>query len=73
MADEFYLQPDEARFLGHIPDAEMFALYRAATYSSRSAKHEGFCLPLVESMIFDLPIVGPRATAVPDTRAGRAS
>ncbi|MGD0783064.1 MAG: glycosyltransferase [Candidatus Aminicenantales bacterium] len=30
MADEFHLKPDEARFLGHVPDAELFALYRAA-------------------------------------------
>jgi L-malate glycosyltransferase len=70
MADEFYLKPDEARFLGHVPDAEMFALYRAADVLLSLSEHEGFCLPLVESMIFDLPVVALGATAVPDTLGG---
>ena len=29
MADEFYLKPEEIVFPGHVPDEEMFALYRA--------------------------------------------
>jgi L-malate glycosyltransferase len=71
MADEFHLQPDEVRFLGHVPDAEMFAIYRAADVFLSLSEHEGFCLPLVESMIFDLPVVALGATAVPYT-LGRA-
>jgi len=70
MADEFYLKPDEARFLGHVPDAEMFALYKAADVFLSLSEHEGFCLPLIESMIFDLPIVALGETAVPDTMGG---
>jgi len=70
MADEFHLQPDEVRFLGHVPDAEMFALYRAADVFLSLSEHEGFCLPLVESMIFDLPVVALGATAVPYTLGG---
>lgn len=67
MADEFYLKPEEVRFFGHIPDDEMFALYRAADVFLSLSEHEGFCLPLVESMMFDLPILALGAAAVPYT------
>jgi glycosyltransferase involved in cell wall biosynthesis len=67
MADEFYLKPDEVRFLGHVPDEEMFALYRASDVFLSLSEHEGFCLPLIESLIFDLPVVALSSTAVPYT------
>jgi glycosyltransferase involved in cell wall biosynthesis len=67
MADEFYLKPEEIQFLGHVPDEEMFALYRAADVFLSLSEHEGFCLPLVESMIFDLPVIALDSTAVPYT------
>ncbi len=70
LADEFYLQPEEVCFSGHIPDEEMFALYRASDVFLSLSEHEGFCLPLVESMIFDLPIVAYDSTAVPYTLGG---
>lgn len=67
MADEFYLKPEEIQFIGHVPDEEMFALYKAADVFVSLSEHEGFCLPLVESMIFDLPIIALASTAVPTT------
>ena len=67
MADEFYLAPEEVRFLGHVPDAELFALYQASDVFLSLSEHEGFCLPLIESMIFDLPVVALASTAVPGT------
>jgi glycosyltransferase involved in cell wall biosynthesis len=70
MADEFYLKPEEITFAGHIPDEEMYALYRASHVFLSLSEHEGFCLPLVESMVFDLPIVAYDSTAVPFTLGG---
>jgi glycosyltransferase involved in cell wall biosynthesis len=67
LADEFYLKPEEVQFIGHVPDAEMYALYEAADVFLSLSEHEGFCLPLVESMIFDLPVVALDAAAVPYT------
>lgn len=67
MADEFYLKPGEVVFIGHVPDDEMYALYRAADVFLSLSEHEGFCLPLVESMMFDLPVVALGAAAVPYT------
>ncbi len=70
LADDFLLTPEEIVFVGHVPDDEMFALYRAADVFLSMSEHEGFCLPLVESMIFDLPVVAFDSTAVPDTLDG---
>lgn len=70
LADDFLLAPEEICFTGHLPDDEMFAIYRASHAFLSLSEHEGFCLPLVESMIFDLPIVAFDSTAVPDTLNG---
>jgi len=70
LADDFFLKPDEICFAGHVPDDEMFALYRAADVFLSLSEHEGFCLPLVESMIFDVPIIAYNCTAVPETLDG---
>lgn len=67
LADEFYLNPEEICFTGHISDEEMFALYKASDVFLSMSEHEGFGLPFIESMIFDLPIVAYDCTAVPDT------
>ena len=70
LADDFLLSPEEVCFTGHLPDDEMFALYCAAEVFVSLSEHEGFCLPLVESMIFDLPVIAYDSTAVPDTLGG---
>ena len=70
LADEFYLKPEEISFTGHIPDEELFALYRASDVFLSMSEHEGFCLPLIESMLFDVPIVAYDAAAVPFTLDG---
>ena len=70
LADEFYLQPEEICFTGHIPDEEMYALYRASDVFLSLSEHEGFGLPFVESMVFDLPIIAYDSTAVPYTLDG---
>jgi glycosyltransferase involved in cell wall biosynthesis len=70
LADDFFLKPDEICFAGHVPDEDMFAIYKAADVFLSLSEHEGFCLPLVESMIFDLPVIAYNCTAVPDTLDG---
>jgi glycosyltransferase involved in cell wall biosynthesis len=70
LADDFLLAPEEIRFTGHLADDEMFAVYRAADIFLSLSEHEGFCLPLVESMVFDLPVMAYDSTAVPDTLDG---
>ncbi|MCB2187597.1 MAG: glycosyltransferase family 4 protein [Deltaproteobacteria bacterium] len=54
-------------FLGHVSFPELMAYYRVADAYLCLSEHEGFCVPLVESMHFGLPIVAYAATGVPGT------
>ena len=61
---------DAVDWPGRLDDAEVGDLYaRAAVYLCAS-EHEGFCVPLLEAMAFDVPIVAYAAAAVPDTLGG---
>jgi glycosyltransferase involved in cell wall biosynthesis len=67
---DFRLLNDRFVFTGPIPDEELAIYYRhAAVYISLS-EHEGFCVPLVEAMAADVPVLAYAAAAVPDTLAG---
>jgi len=70
LADEFYLKPEEILFTGHIPDEEMFALYKASDVFLSLSEHEGFGLPFIESLVFDLPVIAYDCTAVSSTLEG---
>jgi glycosyltransferase involved in cell wall biosynthesis len=52
---------------GSIPDSQLAAYYRTAHLFWSMSEHEGFCVPLLEAMWFDIPIVAYRSTAVPET------
>lgn len=60
----------EVHFLGSIPQKALNAVYRAADVFVCMSEHEGFCIPLMESMFFDLPVLAYRAAAVPETLDG---
>ncbi len=70
LADEFYLKPEEILFTGHIPDEELFALYKASDVFLSLSEHEGFGLPFIESLVFDLPVIAYDNTAVSSTLHG---
>jgi glycosyltransferase involved in cell wall biosynthesis len=52
---------------GSVNDAELAAFYRTAHLFWSMSEHEGFCVPLIEAMWFDLPVLAFRSTAVPET------
>jgi len=58
----------------HLPGAvsreELGGFYRAADVFLCLSEHEGFCIPLVEAMAFDLPVVAYRSTGVPYAMGG---
>jgi glycosyltransferase involved in cell wall biosynthesis len=67
---EYRFRNDRFVFTGPIPDQELAVYYRhAAVYISLS-EHEGFCVPLVEAMAADVPVLAYAAAAVPDTLGG---
>ncbi|MBV8198227.1 MAG: glycosyltransferase, partial [Candidatus Eremiobacteraeota bacterium] len=54
-------------FTGYVEPAKVVAHYRNASVFVCLSEHEGFCVPLVEAMFFDVPIVAKALTAVPGT------
>jgi glycosyltransferase involved in cell wall biosynthesis len=52
---------------GRVSWAELRAYYEAADLFLCASHHEGFCVPLLESMYFGLPILAFNRTAVPET------
>ncbi len=61
---------DRFLFTGPVPDVELAAYYRASSAYISLSEHEGFCVPLVEAMAMDVPILAYSAAAVPDTLGG---
>ena len=55
---------------GHVSTAGLMAYYRLANAYFTMSGHEGFCVPLVESMHFGAPIVAYASTGIPGTLAG---
>jgi len=58
---------DAVSVVGSIQPEELEAYYRAADVFVCASDHEGFCVPIVEAMAHDLPVVAFAAGAVPET------
>lgn len=54
-------------FTGFIKDEELQAYYNEADIFLCMSEHEGFCIPLVEAMKNNIPIIAYSAGAIPDT------
>ena len=67
---EYQMLKDRFIFTGPVPDAELAAYYRASSVYISLSEHEGFCVPLVEAMAMDVPVLAYSAAAVPDTLGG---
>jgi len=52
---------------GSVPFTDLISYYKIADIFLCMSEHEGFCVPLVESMFFDIPIIAYNSTAVPHT------
>jgi L-malate glycosyltransferase len=67
---EYRLLPERFIFTGPVPDAELAAYYRASSVYVSLSEHEGFCVPLIEAMAMDVPVLAYSTAAVPDTLGG---
>ena len=61
------LLEDAVEITGSVSAGELAAHYRAADVFVCLSEHEGFCVPLLEAMHHELPVVAYAATAVPET------
>ncbi|HEY3832154.1 MAG TPA: glycosyltransferase family 4 protein [Acidimicrobiia bacterium] len=58
---------DSVRLAGSVPPGELGAYFDAADVFVCLSDHEGFCVPVIESMWWGKPVVAYAATAVPET------
>lgn len=70
MAERYGLQNDIV-FAGSVSNEELCTWYQTSDLLLCLSEHEGFCVPLVEAMIFDKPVFAYACAAVPET-VGRA-
>jgi glycosyltransferase involved in cell wall biosynthesis len=55
------------RVTNTISDAALAAYYRTARLFWSMSEHEGFCVPLIEAMWFEVPVLAFRSSAIPET------
>jgi L-malate glycosyltransferase len=67
---EFQMPADRFWFTGPVPDEDLATFYRTASVYLSLSEHEGFCVPLLEAMAADVPVLAYASTAVPDTLGG---
>jgi len=60
-------QLTNVEFTGSVSQADLHAYYQSADAFLCMSEHEGFCIPLMESMLHDVPIVAVADAAVPET------
>ena len=67
---EYKMPPERFLFTGPLPDEDLAACYRTASVYVSLSEHEGFCVPLVEAMATDVPVLAYASSAVPETLGG---
>src|SRR3954469_9730328 len=70
LVEQYEMLPDRFWFTGPVPDDDLAAFYRWADVYVSLSEHEGFCVPLVEAMAADVPVLAYAAGAVPETLGG---
>jgi glycosyltransferase involved in cell wall biosynthesis len=70
LINQYEMLPDRFWFTGPVPDEDLAAFYRWADVYVSLSEHEGFCVPLVEAMAADVPVLAYAAGAVPETLGG---
>lgn len=58
------------RFTGKVSDRELYGWYRAVDLFVCMSEHEGFGVPLIEAMAFDLPVIAYKSSNIPNTMGG---
>ena len=70
LVERYEMLPDRFLFPGVVSDWELAAYYRTASVYISMSEHEGFCVPLLEAMAADVPVLAYASTAVPETLGG---
>ena len=57
----------QVHVVGAVDDAALAAMFRRAVAFVTVSEHEGFCVPLVESFAFGVPVIARASAAIPET------
>ena len=57
----------DVHLLGKISFNDLISYYKLADFFICMSEHEGFCVPILESMYFEVPIIAYKSTAIPFT------
>jgi glycosyltransferase involved in cell wall biosynthesis len=66
----YRMLPDRFLFTGPVPDEDLATFYRMADAYVSLSEHEGFCVPLLEAMAADVPVLAYASTVIPETLDG---
>ncbi|WP_185633554.1 glycosyltransferase [Burkholderia stagnalis] len=69
LIDELQLN-EIVRFAGKVSDADLYGWYRAASVFLCLSDHEGFGVPLIEAMTFDVPVIAYASSNIESTLGG---
>ncbi len=58
---------EQVLLTGKVANEDLLTYYRAADVFVSMSQHEGFGMPLIEAMLFDVPVLAHAASGVPDT------
>lgn len=61
------LELDDVIFTGSVPQEELQAYFKLADLFLCMSEHEGFCVPLLEAMYLDVPVLAYASSAIPET------
>lgn len=64
------LHLDTVEMPGAVPQDELNAYFQTADIFVSMSEHEGFCIPLIEAMVHDVPVMAYDAGAVSETLDG---
>tara|TARA_B110000014_G_C19863415_1_gene447203 strand:+ start:58 stop:441 length:384 start_codon:yes stop_codon:yes gene_type:complete len=67
---KYGMRDDRFVFTGAVPNEDLATYYKTAKAYVSLSEHEGFCVPLVEAMAADLPILAYGTSAIPETLDG---
>ena len=61
---------DHVHFIGSVSQSSLNAFYKCADLFLCMSEHEGFCIPIIESFVNQVPVLAFDVAAVPDTMGG---
>ena len=67
---EYGIPKERFLFPGIVSDVELASYYRQSDVYVSLSEHEGFCVPLLEAMSADIPVLAYGTGAVPETLGG---